>query len=142
MKCQPFSLVYVFATAGLCATFLWYGASIAGAAEPGFETAKIESITGLKGALNEREDTFKISKPKSDVPISVDQAPMAPFMGLTSWATFMPGGKTGVMVMGDMVLFEDEVNPVMSAAVDQAPMAPFMGLTSWEDDLVRCSIDF
>src|SRR6516162_6428254 len=51
-------------------------------------------------------------------------------------ATFMPGGKADAMVMGDMVLFEDEVNPVMSAAVDQAPMAPFMGLTSWEDDLV------
>ena len=118
MKCQPFSLVYVFATAGLCATFLWHGASITGAAKPGFETAKIESITGLKGALNEKEDTFKISKPRNDVPISVDQAPMAPFIGLPSWATFMPGGKTGAMVMGDMVLFEDEVNPVMSAALE------------------------
>jgi hypothetical protein len=99
--------------------FLWYGASITRAAEPGFETAKIESITSLKGALNEKEDTFKISKPKNDVPISVDQAPMAPFMGLTSWATFMPGGKTGAMVMGDMVLFEDEVSPVMSTALEK-----------------------
>jgi hypothetical protein len=43
---------------------------------------------------------------------------MAPFMGLTSWATFTPGRKDNVMVMGDMVLFEDEVNPAMSAALD------------------------
>jgi hypothetical protein len=119
MKCQSFSLVYTFATASLCTGLLWSSASITGAAEPGLETAKIESITGLKGALNEKEDTFKISKPKNDVPISVDQASMAPFMGLTSWATFMPGGKADAMAMGDMVLFEDEVNPVMSAALEK-----------------------
>jgi hypothetical protein len=41
-------------------------------------------------------------------------------MGLTSWAAFVPGGKPGVeaMVMGDLVLFEDEVGPAMSAALD------------------------
>jgi hypothetical protein len=38
-------------------------------------------------------------------------------MGLTSWAAFMEGTKTEAMVMGDLVLFEDEVNPVMSAAL-------------------------
>jgi hypothetical protein len=43
---------------------------------------------------------------------------MPPFMGLTTWASFMAGGKAEVMVMGDMVLLEDEVNPVMSAALD------------------------
>jgi hypothetical protein len=32
----------------------------------------------------------------------------------------MEGGKADAMVMGDMVLFEDEVNPVMSAALDNA----------------------
>jgi hypothetical protein len=41
-------------------------------------------------------------------------------MGLTSWAGFTRGEKPGVeaMVMGDLVLFEDEVNPAMSAALD------------------------
>jgi hypothetical protein len=45
---------------------------------------------------------------------------MPPFMGLTSWAAFTPGEKPDVeaMVMGDLVVFEDEVNPVMSAALD------------------------
>ena len=119
MKCQPFSPVHIFATVGLCTIFVWYGTSIASAAEQGLETAKIESITGLKGTLNEKENTFKVTKPRNDVPISVEQAPMAPFMGLTSWATFMPGGKADAMVMGDMVLFEDEVNPVMSAALEK-----------------------
>ena len=37
-------------------------------------------------------------------------------MGLTSWAAFQPMG-TQTMVMGDMVLLEDQVNPVMSVAL-------------------------
>jgi hypothetical protein len=39
-------------------------------------------------------------------------------MGLTSWAAFLPGKKAEAMVMGDLVLFQDEVNPVMSAALE------------------------
>src|SRR5260370_1125601 len=43
---------------------------------------------------------------------------MPPFMGLTSWAAFMTGMKGEAMVMGDLVLMQDEINPVMSAALD------------------------
>jgi len=39
-------------------------------------------------------------------------------MGLASWAAFTEAKMGGVMVMGDTVLFQDEVNPVMSAALD------------------------
>src|SRR5437660_11039617 len=42
---------------------------------------------------------------------------MPAFMGLGTWAAFTPT-KDGVMVMGDTVLFEDEVNSAMSAALD------------------------
>jgi hypothetical protein len=82
------------------------------------DTAKIETATGLKGALNEAEGVFKVSAPRTDVKVSVDGWQMPPFMGLTSWAAFMPGKKAEAMVMGDLVLLQDEVNPVMSAALD------------------------
>ncbi len=82
------------------------------------DTARIEEITGLKGALNEAEGVFKVSQPRDDVKVSVDGWPMPPFMGLTSWAAFAAGKKKAAMVMGDLVLFQDEVNPVMSAAFD------------------------
>jgi hypothetical protein len=39
-------------------------------------------------------------------------------MGITSWAAFTPGKTAEAMVAGDLVLFEDEVNPVMSAVLD------------------------
>jgi hypothetical protein len=84
----------------------------------GLDTEKIDEITGLKGVLNEGEGVFKISVPRKDVEITVDQWKMPPFMGLTSWAAFMQGTKTEAMVMGDLVLFEDEVNPAMSAALE------------------------
>jgi uncharacterized protein DUF1259 len=42
---------------------------------------------------------------------------MTPPMGLTSWAAFEHEGKDD-MVMGDIVMTEDQVSPVMSAALD------------------------
>jgi Domain of Unknown Function (DUF1259) len=42
---------------------------------------------------------------------------MPPFMGLGTWAAFQ-GTNDKAMMMGDTVLFEDEVNSVMSAAFD------------------------
>jgi hypothetical protein len=82
------------------------------------DTARIDSITGLKGVWNEAEKVHKVSQPRNDLPVSVDGWTMPPFMGLTSWAAFTEGGDAEAMVAGDLVLFEDEVNPVMSAALD------------------------
>ena len=42
---------------------------------------------------------------------------MPPFMGLGTWAAFT-ATQSGAMVMGDTVVFEDEVNAAMSAALD------------------------
>ena len=82
------------------------------------DTAKIEESTGLKGTMNEAEGVFKVSAPRTDVKVKVDEWQMPPFMGLTSWAAFTAGKAEPAMVMGDLVLFQDEVNPVMSAALD------------------------
>jgi rhodanese-related sulfurtransferase len=82
------------------------------------DTNRIEQITGLKGAWNAAEGVFKVSAPRTDVAVKVDEWKMPPFMGLTSWAAFLAGKKADTMVMGDFVLFEDEVNSVMSAALD------------------------
>jgi Domain of Unknown Function (DUF1259) len=82
------------------------------------DTAQIEQLTGLRGSLSEEEGVFKVTVPRSDVPITVDGWRMPPFMGLTSWAAFTKGKKAEAMVMGDLVLMQEEVNPVMSAALD------------------------
>ncbi|HEV3099937.1 MAG TPA: DUF1259 domain-containing protein [Candidatus Udaeobacter sp.] len=82
------------------------------------DTAKIDNLTGLKGKMNEKEGVYKVTFPRNDVKVVVDGWTMPPFMGLGTWAAFTKGAHTEAMVMGDTVLFEDEVNSAMSAALD------------------------
>lgn len=101
------------AAAGCCA------ALTVNAAPAGLDTKQIEKITGLKGTFSKDEEVFKVTAPRNDIKVAVDGWPMPPFMGLTSWAAFSKAtNDDDVMVMGDIVLFQDEVNPVMSAALD------------------------
>lgn len=82
------------------------------------ELGQFESKTGLKGTYNEAEKVFKASFPRTDVKVSVSGFPIDPFMGLTSWTAFSPISDNLFTVMGDLVLFEDEVNPVMSTLLE------------------------
>src|ERR1700757_1991193 len=97
-----------------CTIFLGF-VSISLAAD--VDTARIDQITGLKGKMNEKEHVYKVTFPRDDVKIVVDGWTMPPFMGLGTWAAFT-ATPNGAMVMGDTVLFEDEVNAAMSAALD------------------------
>jgi uncharacterized protein DUF1259 len=81
------------------------------------DTGRIDELTGLKGKMNDKEGVYKVTFPRNDVKIVVDGWTMPPFMGLGTWAAFTPT-KDGAMVMGDTVLFEDEVSAAMSAALD------------------------
>jgi hypothetical protein len=49
------------------------------------DTTATEQATGLKGQLIREENVFKVTKPRTDVKISVDQWTMPPFLGLGSW---------------------------------------------------------
>jgi hypothetical protein len=83
----------------------------------GLDTARIEQLTGAKGALDAKEGVFKVSVPRKDLAVRVGGAKLNPRLGLTSWAAFQRAGE-GTMVMGDIVVLEGEVDPVMSAALD------------------------
>ena len=98
------------------AAALLFAASICASAAD-LNTARIDQLTGLKGKMNEKEGVYKITFPRNDVKVVVDGWTMPPFMGLGTWAAFTETGN-GAMVMGDTVLFEDEVNAAMSAALD------------------------
>jgi hypothetical protein len=93
-------------------------ATPAPAPKPALDAARIAAATAAKPETT--DNVVKVSFPREDLPITIDGWKMPPFMGVTSWAGFVPGEKAGVeaMVMGDLVLFEDEVNPAMSAALD------------------------
>jgi hypothetical protein len=80
------------------------------------DTALVELLTGAKGRLDRKENVFKVSVPRGDLNVTVDGVKLIPSEGLTSWAAFAPAG-SGFMVMGDLVLTEDQVNPVLDAAL-------------------------
>jgi hypothetical protein len=100
----------------VCRTAILLGV-ISSALAADLDTARIDELTALKGKMNEKESVYKVILPRNDVKIVVDGWTMPPFMGLGTWAAFT-STKDGAMVMGDTVLFEDEVNAAMSAALD------------------------
>ncbi len=78
---------------------------------------KIEALTGAKGKFDEKENVVKVSFPRSDIQIEAHGVRLTPPMGLTVWAAFKLLGDHA-MVMGDMVLLEHQVNPVMDVALE------------------------
>jgi hypothetical protein len=105
------SAVCITVTLGLA------GVGLAADKNAGLDTAKIEELTGAKGTLDAKEGVFKVSLPRNDISVTAGGAHMTPPLGLTAWAAFTRAG-AHVAVMGDIVLLEDQVNPVMSAALD------------------------
>lgn len=104
-------------TVALCAsTWLWPGLA-AMACDAPLDTKQIEQVTGLKGTLDETSGVFKVSYPRRDLQVQATGVTITPPLGLTAWAAFKQTCPK-VMVMGDMVLTADQVNPVMSVALE------------------------
>ncbi|NOK19724.1 DUF1259 domain-containing protein [Corallococcus carmarthensis] len=82
----------------------------------GLDTSDIERRTGVKGESSADEGVFKVSLPRSDIQASAAGVKLTPPLGLTAWTAFKRTGDA-TMVMGDIVLLEDQVSPVMDAAL-------------------------
>ncbi len=61
------------------------------------------------------DGVVRIGWARADVAVKVDGMPLRPSAGLGSWAAFK-ATRHGAMVMGDTVVFEDEVDAAMDAA--------------------------
>jgi hypothetical protein len=86
------------------------------AAERRPDSAAIEKATGATGAWSEEEGVFKVSVPRTDLSVTAAGVRLTPGLGLTTWAAFQSAGDR-TMVMGDLVLTEEQVGPVMDAAL-------------------------
>jgi hypothetical protein len=78
------------------------------------DAGKIGAASGTK-ATTTKDGVVRIGWARDDVAVTVDGMPLQPFAGLGSWAAFTPAPR-GAMVMGDTVVFQDEVTPAMDAA--------------------------
>src|SRR5262249_12707095 len=78
------------------------------------DAGQIAAAAGVKATPTD-DGVVRIAWARSDVKVNVDGMPLKPFAGLGSWAAFT-AAPHGAMVMGDTVVFQDEVNPAMDAA--------------------------
>lgn len=77
--------------------------------------AKLIGAASGATATTTDDGIVRIGWSRSDVAVTVDGMPLPPAAGLGSWAAFAPAAD-GAMVMGDTVVFEDEVDAAMDAA--------------------------
>lgn len=73
----------------------------------------VEQALGRSGQL-QADGAYKFGLPRGDLKVTVDDVQVKPTLALGSWVAFSAPGQDA-MVMGDLVLAEDEVSPVMLA---------------------------
>jgi Domain of Unknown Function (DUF1259) len=87
-----------------------------GLASPAFadelDWQPVGDALGVSGSM-EPGDVYRVSLPRSDLKVTADGVQVKAAFALGSWLAFKKEGED-TMVMGDLVLTEDEVNPVIS----------------------------
>lgn len=86
--------------------------TVASAQTPDWQA--VEKVFERRGAL--QGDVFKITFPRSDLGVKIGEISIEPGLALTSWVAFKRIGSQAI-IMGDLVLLEEEVIPVMSKFV-------------------------
>ena len=86
-------------------------ASSTSASAPVSNWKQVEEAMGRPGQM-QPGDVIKFGMPRKDLHVVLESVDIKPGLALGSWAAFKRDGG-GAMVMGDLVLTEDEVEPVM-----------------------------
>jgi Domain of Unknown Function (DUF1259) len=74
----------------------------------------VEAAFGRKG-VPQVGDVMRFNFPRTDLAVTVGAVAVKPALALGSWVAFLPTGNGQAMAMGDLVLLDAEVAPVMSA---------------------------
>jgi hypothetical protein len=117
-------------TALLATACLWLGTVAAFAQDPQWD--KVGEALGKKGAVM-AGGVYRVGLPRTDLTVQLDGITLKPGFALGSWVAFMPMGKNA-MVMGDLVLGENEIEPVMKSLLDNG-----LQVTALHNHLLRAS---
>jgi hypothetical protein len=101
-------------TASLLAAVLTLASAAAANAQE-IDWKKVDEALGRSGAVT--GDVHRYGFPRSDLQVTLDGVTIRPALALGGWAAFKPA-HGGAMVMGDLVLLETEINPVMSKLIE------------------------
>ena len=76
--------------------------------------AAVQQALGGRGAM-QPGNVLRFGFPRTDLQVTVNGVALRPALALGSWVAFKRTGAGAAMMMGDLVLTEDEVTPVMLA---------------------------
>jgi hypothetical protein len=91
-------------------------ASTSMASAQAIDWQKIDDAFGRKPAAV-AGDVHRYGFPRTDLNVTLDGVAIKPALALGGWVAFKPMGRD-VMVMGDLVLLETEINPVMAKMIE------------------------
>jgi Domain of Unknown Function (DUF1259) len=98
------------------------------AAEP--DWSKVSAALGKSGT-EMPGGVYRVGLPRTDLHVTLDGVELKPGFALGSWLAFRPDGKE-TMVMGDLVLTETEIEPVMTKLADSG-----INITALHNHLLR-----
>jgi hypothetical protein len=113
-------------------TFIVGIALAGGASAADIDWGKVDQAMG-KAGTTQPGGVHKYGLPRSDLKITVDGIAIKPTLALGSWIGFLPMGD-GAMFMGDLVLTESEIEPVMKRLIDEN-----VEITAIHNHLLRAS---
>src|SRR5215470_11621279 len=85
---------------------------------PATAQRSIERIIGVTGSYAANESVFKLRIPRPDVALNLQGQRITTGFPVESWVAFSPEIRGGGLLIGELQLLEEEVNPVVSAALD------------------------
>src|SRR3979409_659102 len=92
---------------------------------------KVDDAFGRKPAI--AGDVHRYGFPRSDLAVPLDGVTIKPALALGGWVAFKPA-HGGAMVMGDLVLLDSEINPVMAKMI-----ADGLEITAVHNHLLRAN---
>jgi hypothetical protein len=103
------------------------------AAAADIDWSKVDQALGKKGS-EQPGGVHRYGLPRLDLNVTVDGVAIKPALALGSWLAFQPAGD-GVMFMGDLVLTDTEISPVMQRLIEGG-----VEITAVHNHLLRTSV--
>ena len=123
-------IIWTVVGIGVCLLAFRFGPFIPAYAQDA-DWQKVDETLGRKPAVS--DDVRRYGFPRSDLSVTLDGVSIKPALALGGWVAFKPA-HDGAMVMGDLVLLETEINPVMAKMI-----ASGLEITAVHNHLLRAS---
>jgi hypothetical protein len=104
---------------------------VSAARAQGIDWQKVDEVLGRRPAVS--DDVHRYGFPRTDLSVTLDGVAIKPALALGGWVAFKPV-HGGVMAMGDLVLLESEINPVMAKMISSG-----LEITAVHNHLLRAN---